>query len=190
MIRNAEQAFYHEQFRNCRGNSAATWKLIRNMIPNIKLTTNNNTESELEQAEKFNDHFVNVGKLAFERTQNELNIVHPHRVSLQQNLNYENFFRPEPVDVNTVILTIKHLKNTNSAGSDGMTLRYLQNALPVLITYITIIINTPIVTGKFPSPWKHATVIPIFKNGDRSDVNNYRPVSLLLILSKVLEKKL
>ncbi len=77
------------------------------------------------QAEKFNELFVNVGKLAFDRTQNELNIVHPHRVNLQQNLNYENFFRPEPVDVNTVILTIKHLKNTNSAGSDGMTLRYL-----------------------------------------------------------------
>ncbi len=33
--------------------------------------------------------------------------------------------RAEPVDVKTVILTIKHLKNTNSAGSDGMTLRYL-----------------------------------------------------------------
>ncbi len=151
MLRNAEQAFYREQSHSCRGNTATTWKLIRDMIPNKKLTSSNNIESELEQAEKFNDLFVNVGKLAFERTQNELSIVHRHRVSLQQNLNYENFFRPEPVDVNTVILTIKHLKNTNSSGSDGMTLRYLQDALPVLITYITIIINTSIVTGKLPS---------------------------------------
>ncbi len=69
-----------------------------------------------------------------------------------------------------------------------MTLRYLQEALPVLITYITITNNTPIVTGKFPCARKHATVIPIFKNGDRSDINNYSPVSLLPILSKVLEK--
>ncbi len=188
MLRNAERAFYREQFHSCRGNTAATWKLLRNMIPNKKLTSNNNIESELEQAEKFNDLFVNVGKLAFEKTQNELNIAHPHRGSLQQNLNYENFFRPEPVDVNTVILTIKHLKNTNSAGSDGMTFRYLQDTLPALITYITIIINTSIVTGKFPSAWKHATVISIFKNDDRSDVNNYRPVSLVPILSKILEK--
>ncbi len=163
MLRNEEQAFYREQFHNCRGNTAATWKIVQNMVPNKKLINNNNIENELEQAEKFNELFVNVGKLAFKRTQNELNIIHLHRVSLQQNLNYENFFRPEPVDVNTVILTIKHLKNTNSAGSDGMTLHYLQDALPVLITYITIIINTSIVTGKFPSAWKHATVIPISK---------------------------
>ncbi len=158
------------------------------MVPYKKLTRNNNIENELEQAEKFKELFVNIGKLAFDRTQNELNIAHPHRVSLQQNQNYENFFRPEPVDVNTVILTIKHLKNTNSASSDGMTLRYLQDALSVLIKYITIIINTSIVTGKLPSAWKLATVIPIFTNGDRSDVNNYRPVSLLPNLSKVLEK--
>ncbi len=70
-----------------------------------------------------------------------------------------------------------------------MTLRYLQDALPVLITYITIIINTSIVTGKFPSAWKHTTVIPIFKNGDRSDVNTYRPVSLLL-LEKIVAQQL
>ncbi len=36
MLRNAEQAFYREQFHNCRGNTAATWKLIRNMVPNKK----------------------------------------------------------------------------------------------------------------------------------------------------------
>ncbi len=101
MLRNAEQALYHEQFHNCKGNTAATWKIIRNMVPNNnnnnnnkKLASNNNIENELEQAEKSNERFVNVGKLAFDRTQNELNIVHPHRVSLQQNLNYENFFRP------------------------------------------------------------------------------------------------
>ncbi len=52
MLRNAEQVFYREQLHNCRGNTAATWKLIRNMTPNKKLTSNKNNESELEQAEK------------------------------------------------------------------------------------------------------------------------------------------
>ncbi len=94
MLRNAEQAFYREQFNNCKGNTAVTWKMIRHMAPNKKLTSNNNIENNPEQAEKFNELFVNVAKLAFYRTQNELNIVHPHRVSFQQKLNYENFFRP------------------------------------------------------------------------------------------------
>ena len=43
-------------------------------------------------------------------------------------------------------------------------------------------------TGKFPSAWKHDTVTHIFESGDRNDVNNFRPISLLPILSKVMEK--
>ena len=97
-------------------------------------------------------------------------------------------FRPRPVDANTVILTIKHLKSTNSAGTDGITLRFLKDSLTVTISYLTTIINTSIVTGKFPSAWKQATVIPIYKSGDRNSVSNYRPISLLPVLSKVLEK--
>ncbi len=81
----------------------------------------------------------------------------------QGNETYENLLRAEPVDVITVILTIKHLKNTYSTGSDGIVLRYIDDSLPVIINYLTIIINTSIVTGKFPSLWKNATVIPILK---------------------------
>ena len=48
--------------------------------------------------------------------------------------------------------------------------------------------NTSIVTGTFPTSWKHALVVPLHKNGDTNDISNYRPISLLPILSKVLEK--
>ena len=190
-LRNAEQEYYREQFHSNRGNSAATWKIIKNIVPNKKSTNNNNFESEneLERAEEFNELFVNVGKRTFEKTQNNQNITNPNLDYPLGNGNYENFFRAKPVDVNTVILTLKHLKNSNSAGSDGIALRYIKDSLPVIINYITIIINTSIVTGKFPSLWKHATVIPIFKNGDRNDINNYRPIPLLPILSKAFEKK-
>ncbi len=50
------------------------------------------------------------------------------------------------------------------------------------------IINTSFVTGVFPNAWKHASVIPLFKKGDKANVNNYRPISLLPILSKIAEK--
>lgn len=60
--------------------------------------------------------------------------------------------------------------------------------MPVIITYLTCIINTSITTGTFPSPWKHPVVVPIFKGGDTSDPKDYRPISLLPIVSKILEK--
>ena len=85
-------------------------------------------------------------------------------------------------------LLVKVLNDTNAFGSDGIPLNYLRDALPVLIFYIVIIINTSIVTGLFPKVWKNPYVIPFFKSGDAEDVSNYRPISLLPVLSKVLEK--
>ena len=64
----------------------------------------------------------------------------------------------------------------------------MKDALPVLILYIVVIVNTSIVTGLYPHLWKHPHVVPFYKNGDVDDVGNYRPISLLPIISKVLEK--
>ncbi len=67
-------------------------------------------------------------------------------------------------------------------------MNFIKDALYVIAYYLTFIINTSIVTGVFPTPWKHALVIPVFKKGDVRDQANYRPISLLPIISKVLEK--
>ena len=147
------------------------------------------TEDTHNRAEAFNEYFANVGKNTFEKSQdNVLNInrlvdVHPLLAS-----NINNNFRPQPVDIDTLILTIKHLKITNSYGSDGISYRFLIDSLPVMVLYILVIINSSIVTGCYPALWKHPHVVPIFKSGDSDNVTNYRPISLLSILSKVLEK--
>ncbi len=54
--------------------------------------------------------------------------------------------------------------------------------------YITCIINTSIVTGIFPTAWKHALVAPLFESGDVDDLGNFRPILLQPIVSKILEK--
>ena len=96
--------------------------------------------------------------------------------------------RPQPVQPSTVLLTIKHLQETKSFGSDDIAMRFIKDSLCVIIQYLTIILNTSIVTGIFPISWKHALVVPVHKGGDTSDCSNYRPISLLQILSNILEK--
>ncbi len=189
LLRDAEQSYYRDKMYDCRGNSAVTWKIIKDITPNRKEANNNNNfVNELEMAEKFNDLFVSVGERTYQTTQNNLSNSNQNNVVPLPDVDDGHRFRPSPVDTNTVILTIKSLNNTKAAGSDGITLRYIQDSLPITIPYITTIINTSIVTGKFPTMWKHATVTPIYKNGDRDNINNYRPISLVPILSKVLEE--
>ncbi len=142
-----------------------------------------------DKAEEFNKFFSSLGKTTYERTQHSLRGPHDTTVTNHNPVLREGAcFRPEPVDTDTVILTIKSLKETKAVGSDGIPLRFLKDALTVIISYITCIINTSLVMGIFPKAWKHAMVVPLFKSGDSNSINYYRPISLLPIISKILEK--
>lgn len=191
-LRTSKKQHFNTEFHNCKGDSGATWKVVEGMLPGLKSRDKNLAfENPLQKAEDFNDYFASVGEIAYRKSQEGLdNTIEPEMgnyINSQTPLNTPKF-RPQPVDVNTVILTFKELHKTNSFGSDAIPYKYLKDALPVLIFYITIIVNTSIITGLFAKLWKHPFVVPVFKSGDKDDVGNYRPISLLSILSKILEK--
>jgi hypothetical protein len=83
---------------------------------------------------------------------------------------------------------IKSLKNKNSCGIDCLSNRMLKREPHAFSRLIVELINTSIDEGCFPDSLKTARIIPIFKKGDRSNLNNYRPIALLPVLSKVFEK--
>ena len=85
-------------------------------------------------------------------------------------------------------MIVKDLRDTDAVGIDGISLRFIRDSLPVMAFYYTVIVNTSIVTGKYPELWKHPLIAPIHKSGDFEDVGNFRPIALLPILSKILEK--
>ena len=188
LIKTRKKEYYSEKLRDCKGKSSNTWKVIKEAIPKNTDETHN-FDNVKEKAEEFNNYFANVGRNAYLKSQEQRNINIPDQNNhLNLASNVDRVFRPQPVDINTVTLIIKDLNNTNSCGSDGIQLKYIRDALPIIIFYITFIVNTSIVTGVFPKPWKYPYVNPFYKSGDRGDVANYRPISILPILSKVLEK--
>lgn len=195
LIKSAKVNHYRDKFDECKVNKNNIWKIINDIVPSKGKDGHDiNVNNPIECADNFNNFFANVGRNVFEETQRSEN-------SRARNLNshfplsmenrpfiWHRKFRPQPVTVLTVIDIVKNLKNKNSSGADGISSRFLKDSLPVIAFYLTIIINTSIVTGIVPSEWKFAIVCPAFKQGDNEDPSNYRPISLLPILSKVLEK--
>ena len=64
----------------------------------------------------------------------------------------------------------------------------IKDAASILAAPLTFLINLSLQTGSVPSAWKTAKVIPVFKNGNRTDTDNYRPISALPVMSKILER--
>lgn len=75
-----------------------------------------------------------------------------------------------------------------ATGVDGISVKLLKIAGDSIVSPLTFLFNMSIANGTFPSEWKKAKVTPIFKAGESNLVNNYRPVSVLCVLSKILEK--
>ena len=82
----------------------------------------------------------------------------------------------------------KSLKAKNSHGYDGISTKVLKLGICYISSPLTYICNRMILSGIFPTRLKFSEVKPIYKKGDKNDVSNYRPISLLTAFSKIFEK--
>ena len=94
----------------------------------------------------------------------------------------------EPASVEEVSRLINNLKPKNSSGYDDISNKLLKMLHPVIIHPFTEIINRSLQEGIFPDDMKRADTVPLYKAKEQYYTTNYRPISLLLTLSKVLEK--
>ncbi len=83
---------------------------------------------------------------------------------------------------------IDFLKSSKCKDAFQLDTMLMKKHLYVLVPSITHLINLSIKNCYFPGAWKQAIVTPVFKSGDRHDASNYRPISILPVLSKVTEK--
>ena len=99
-------------------------------------------------------------------------------------------FNISKVSNSDVIKVIKSLRNSTATGTDYVDTRTLKIAAEQVGPVLAHIINLSICTNTFPTMWKHAKVVPLLKSPTADAIlpKSYRPVALLPILSKVLEK--
>ncbi len=93
-----------------------------------------------------------------------------------------------PIEEEFVLKQLKDLDTKKAVGMDGLSSKLLKLAAPAIASSVTKVINLSIKVGKFPTLWKLARVCPIFKKGKRNAAPNYRPISILSVLSKIIER--
>ena len=91
---------------------------------------------------------------------------------------------PYPTDTIEIHQIIENLESKSSSGIDEISNITVKAAGPVICEHL-VFLNKSLSEGIFPSSLKLAKVLPLHKNGSKDDVNNYRPISLLVVWSKI-----
>jgi len=84
--------------------------------------------------------------------------------------------------------TLSSLDPTKAMGPDGISPKVLKYCADILTNPIRYLFSLTLTKGYLPYEWRTHCIIPVFKSGDNAIVSNYRPISLLCIISKVIEK--
>ena len=83
---------------------------------------------------------------------------------------------------------IQSLCSAKATGSDKISARLLKTAAPQISDSLCYVINMSLKYGAVPKEWKHARVMPLYKDGKCDEASNYRPISVLPIISKIMER--
>jgi len=87
-----------------------------------------------------------------------------------------------------VLTELKGVDTSKAPGPDGIPTTILKDCAEALTRPLTQLFNMSLDKSSVPKEWKRANVVPVFKKGDPTQTNNYRPISLLPIVSKILER--
>ena len=143
-------------------------------------------------ASRFNQFFVNVARALVGLLPGPLLEFSPRSALFQGFYREKGIHRDSfellPVSRRFVLDQLVGLKLGKSTGLDGIAVRFLKDGAVLLADPLCHIVNLSITSEVVPSGMKEARVTPLFKKGSRLDCGNYRPVSILNVLSKILER--
>ena len=188
----SKKEYYSKYFEENNKNSKKVWEGIRSII-NIS-NSKNNSISQLNVDKKviddpkeivtaLNDFFVNIGPNT-EKTIPRNPILRPEKYLKDKN---QIEFLIAHISSEEILDIINQLES-KSTGPQSIPVNLLKLIPDLIILPLCKIINKSFSSGIFPEALKICKVVPIFKGGSTEELNNYRPISLLSIFDKIIEK--
>jgi hypothetical protein len=205
VMKKAKRIYYNKLIINSDDKTKTIWKIVNKEAS--KYNNNNNNKNHdhpllikdrkrisngLQIANAFNVHFTTImDKLPYGPHTNAG--AYDNRDKFFQYLTRVNLgpisqIKNVPVTSKEIKDIMKSIKNKNSFGYDEISSRVLKLSMPFIIAPLVHLCNRSLLTGIFPSRLKYSQVYPIFKKGEKTDISNYRPISLLTSFSKIFEK--
>ena len=202
-IRQAKREFILQELELHDENPKKFWKVIKKVVPSntssqhhdILLKHEGSRVPKEQVAHFINEYFINVGN--FEPppsgNQSETQVdMGETQVDMGDDREADSegptltYF--SEVCEREVLRLVKDVNVSKSSGIDDVSSFILKEAFRVLVREVTHMFNLSVRTSSYPDAWKQALVIPIPKTGNLSKVQNYRPISLLPLPGKILEK--
>jgi hypothetical protein len=161
----------------------AAWKIINN----VSRPKCNNERIDIS-ANELNQFFTMVvdSNISAGMDTDKMRIVNPPRPSINVQTNHSKF-KFQNISPDSVILATKGLKASYSEDAFGLSAFLLKHIVDIIAPHLCTLMNTSMIHGEFPDVLKTSIVIPIYKKGNKNVPENYRPITLVTIFSKVFE---
>lgn len=192
--RTAEERYYKDLLSNKKSTVKHLWDIFGPIINPQKRKKCHNIDKLVcdgkaicdnkEIANAFNNYFVSIGS---KLSDNQHTLPGSSFADYMDQRNDQSMF-VSPATENELRKVIQNLKGKKAAGYDEIAPWLVKTCQDTLIKPLLSIVNRSFQEGVFPSDLKIAKVIPIYKKGEKTQTGNYRPISLLNCMSKIIEK--
>ena len=192
LIEQVKADFLRDQQEELADDPKKFWRLVKSIVPGKKsksskilLSFKNEDGNDVdiestETAEFINEYFCGIGPKLAQKHKT------PWRFYGEPSV---GACPPFIAHFDQVRKLCREIVTTKSSGIEDIAARVFKDSFMVLIPQLVYMFNLSFTTGIFPDSWKCATVIPLYKGGVKTEVSNYRPVSLLPLPGKYLSSR-
>ena len=188
---HSRKNYYTNKIEQHKDDMKNTWKILKHAtgrthktvgIDKVSMEGTEITDKK-QVAERCNEHFVSiVQKLASDIENTDAHSPTTHMKSVEAKSSFK------PISVPQVIRIIKKLLNSKATGIHGIPNKTLKETADIIGPSLTDIFNFSVLIKVFPDDLKIGKVASVYKSGDKDDLNNYRPISVLPTVARVFEK--